>query len=182
METGLRWGPIVAGAALAASIGFLGDLAGGFLILFDAGQAGGFTWFGGLVILGVLLAALFVGARVAAGLAGDLDRRDAVIHGLLVWALVALTAAAEFAALAAGPVVAAAGEGQLRLILGGAAVGLAAGAGVAVAGALSARPGPRAGLAPGRSRPAGPEAPYPPPAGAGTGRRPPTEPLPPGLH
>lgn len=142
----LRWGAILAGAAIAVATGWTGELFGSLLSLIEPGESSAWGWLGGIVSAGLWVVGSLVGGYVAARVAGSTVRMNGMLHGLVVWGVVGTASALLFAVLGGNlGLVAGATAGAIRLAIGFAMISLlgsllAAAAGGALATEAGARP------------------------------------------
>lgn len=125
----VSWGAIFAGAIVAVvvsmALNLLGVAIGASTVNLAQGSTPSAASFGigsGIWLVLSNLIALAIGAYVAAHLSGVTEHGDAALHGLSVWALATLIAAALLGSLA-GSVVSTVGSGAASIV-GGTASGI----------------------------------------------------------
>lgn len=135
----LRWSGVIAGAAVAIAATWTGQLINGLFITFTPEGTSAWSWLGALVGLVAVVAGTWVGGYVAARVAIVETRREAMLHGLIVWGLLGVVSSMLFAILGGNvPLVVGATTGALRLALGVGMVGLVLGLISSLSGGLAA--------------------------------------------
>jgi hypothetical protein len=132
----VSWGAILAGAicALALQAMFTLLTLGLGLSLVEDGDASGAGWGGGLFFAFTALVSLFAGGWIAGRLSDAPLTPSAVLHGVVVWAVVTL-GAAWLSVSATGALLS--GATQAASAVGGAATSVLGGAAQAVGGAVT---------------------------------------------
>lgn len=134
----LHWGALFGGAAIAVSIGWLGELLGGLFFLFTPGESTVWSWIGGLLTVAFWAAAAFAGGFVASRSADRHTRAGGMVYGAVVWGLMGAFGALIFSLLGGTVGLLAGGTaGAARLSLGIGIVSLAAAAVGAIMGGLA---------------------------------------------
>lgn len=134
----LHWGALFGGAAIAVTIGWLGELLGGLFFLFTPGESTVWSWIGGLLTVAFWAGAAFAGGFVASRSADRHTRAGGMIYGAVVWGLMGAFGALLFALLGGTVGLLAGGSaGAARLSLGVGIISLAAAAAGAVLGGLA---------------------------------------------
>lgn len=137
--------------AIAAT--WTGQLVNGLFITFTPEATSAWSWLGSLVGLVAVVAGTWVGGYVAARVAIVETRREAMLHGLIVWGLLGVVGSMLFAILGGNvPLVVGATTGALRLALGVGMVGLVLGLASSLSGALAAYERTPAGIYRSRGR------------------------------
>jgi hypothetical protein len=136
-DSRVSWGAIIAGAvcALALQVVFTLITAGLGLSMVEDGDFSGAGWGTGLFFALTAIASLFAGGAVAGRLSNQPFLPAAVIHGIVVWALV-LLGAVWLSVSATGTILS--GAARTAGAAGEAAAGVAGGTAEAAGGAISA--------------------------------------------
>lgn len=123
----LRWGAIFGGAAIAITIGWIGELLGGLFALFNPGRTTVWAWLGALLNIVFWAGGAFVGGFVASRSAERRTRAGGMVYAVVVWGLMGVFGAFLFALLGGNVGLLAGGSaGAVRLSLGSGIVALAA--------------------------------------------------------